>query len=244
MILSLIRNAALVATLMLSSLMAAELDYTDYARLLKTYVSEDGVRYSAWSETPADVAALDLFLERLAEVDLQSLERNEQKAFYINLYNAAMLQAVLDNAPSKSVKQIGLLPFSIFKKKFIELNGRQISLDEVEKGILLKDYFDPRIHFAVNCASESCPPLREEPYCGKHLEAQLEEQTRLFAASDRAARKNAKGRYAYSELFKWYNADFAGEHPAQYLNQYRAEPLPVDQKFDWISYDWSLNATK
>jgi hypothetical protein len=221
------------------------IDYTDYARLLDSYVTNTGVRYEAWFENKDDLSALDDFLAGLAEVDLSRYSEAEQKAFYINLYNAAMLQAVFKAYPTKSVKSIGLIPFSIFKKNFIKQNGRKLSLDEVEKGILLKDFFDPRIHFAVNCASKSCPPLRDEPFIAAKLENQLEEQTKAFAISARAARVVlGKERVEYSELFKWYEDDFEVENPAEYLNRYRDMPLPLDLKVDWISYDWSLNTAE
>lgn len=220
---------------------AAEVDYDAYGDLLERYVTDDGVAYAAWSQSEADLNQLESTLATWAKVDVAELSAADQKAFYINLYNAGMLQAVFKNYPLKSVKEIGLIPSSVFKKDFIHQADRKLSLDDVEKEILLKDFADPRIHFVVNCASESCPPLRAEPYRGSKLEAQLTDQTRLFAESDRAARKNAKGRYAYSELFNWYNDDFPGKHPAHYLNQYRSEPLPADAKFDWIPYDWSLN---
>lgn len=220
---------------------SAEVDYEAYGDLLEQYVTEDGVAYAVWSQNQANVNQLDSVLAAWAQVEVAALSKAEQKAFYINLYNAGMLQAVFKNYPLKSVKHIGLIPFSIFKKDFIHLADEKLSLDDVEKGILLNEYADPRIHFAVNCASRSCPPLRAEPYRSVMLEHQLDEQTRLFAESEHAARKNDKGRYAYSELFNWYDSDFAGKHPAQYLNQYRTEPLPVNQKFGWIAYDWSLN---
>ena len=216
-----------------------------YARLLKAYVAEDGVRYAAWGKQPADVVALKVFVAELGQSDIDKLSKNEQKALYINLYNAAMLQAVLEHYPIKSVKQIGLLPFSVFKKKFIPLGDDVVSLDTVEKGILLKQYFDPRIHFAVNCASGSCPPLRAEPFVGERLEAQLHEQTRLFAQSDRAARVNSKRKEtAYSELFKWYADDFGVKNPADFLNRYRRSKLPTNHSVNWIDYDWSLNASQ
>lgn len=221
------------------------LDYSVYARLLDTYVSAAGVRYDAWFENKDDVRALDEFLERAAEVKLAGHSDAEKTAFYINLYNAAMLQAVFENYPLDSVKDIGLLPFSIFKKDFIRLGDRTLSLDEVEKEILLEDYFDPRIHFAVNCASESCPPLRAEPFVANKLNAQLTEQTRSFARSDRAVKvSDSKKQSAYSELFKWYREDFPGENPAEYLNPYRDSKLPLDYDVEWIDYDWSLNAAR
>lgn len=234
---------ALSLSLFISSA-TAKVDYALYGELLDRYVDEHGIAYQEWSRNEVDLRHLDSILAAWAQVDVAALSKAEQKAFYINLYNAAMLQVVFKHYPLKSVKHIGLIPFSIFKKDFIHQSGRKLSLDDVEKGILLKAFADPRIHFAVNCASESCPPLRAEPFLGSKLEAQLEEQTRLFAESDRAFRKNEAGRYAFSELFKWYDDDFPGEHPALYLNQYRSEPLSVSQTFDWISYDWSLNAVR
>ena len=224
---------------------AAEPDYTAYAQLLNSYVTEDGVDYAAWAEQAADVAALNNFVTQLGQSDLTTLSRSEQKALYINLYNAAMLQAVLEHYPIESVTQIGLIPFRVFKQDFIPLGAEKVSLDNVEKGILLKEFFDPRIHFAVNCASESCPSLRSEPFTGPNLEAQLDEQTRLFANSDRAARVDSKGKtIAFSELFKWYDQDFDGQNPAEYLNRYLAIKLPLNYETDWIDYDWSLNETR
>ena len=221
------------------------IDYSSYARLLDKYVNSTGVRYEAWFSDKADLKALNDFLDYAAGVEVSTYPKAEQAAFYINLYNAAMLQAVFSNYPLDSVKDVGLLPFSIFKKAFIEQGERTLSLDDVEKGILLKDYFDPRIHFAVNCASESCPPLLYEPFDGAHLDAQLEAQTKAFAESTRAARVSmGEERVAYSELFKWYKDDFGVDKPAEYLNRYRETRLPLDYETDWIDYDWSLNTAK
>jgi len=230
---------------MLGVPLSAGVDYREYARLLDTYVAPAGVRYEAWAGNAADLAALEAVMEGFAEVEVGALTVPERKAFYINLYNAGMLQVVFEHYPIASVKEIGPNPFDVFKEDFIRQGGRDLSLDEVEKGILLGDYFDPRIHFAVNCASESCPPLRPEPFSGSTLEAQLEEQTRAFANSERAARVDHEAeRVAYSALFQWYADDFRGANPATYLNDYREDPLPLDYDIGWIEYDWSLNAAE
>ena len=218
-------------------------DYTQYARLLDRYVAADGVRYAEWHQQPEDRSRLRAFVAELGQTDVDALPAAQQMALYLNLYNAAMLQAVLEHYPLKSVKSIGLLPFSIFKKKFIALGEARVSLDRVEKDILMQRYLDPRIHFALNCASQSCPPLLAEPYRGHLLEAQLAAQTRLFAHSERAAQVDeAAQRVAYSRLFKWYADDFAVPHPAQYLNRYRQQALPMHYAIGWLDYDWSLNA--
>jgi hypothetical protein len=223
----------------------AKVDNTAYAELLNKYVHADGVSYETWVNHSSDVTTLNAVLSDWAQVRVSELPAAEQKAFYINLYNAGMLQAVLQRYPIKSVKNIGLIPFSIFKKDYIKQGDRSLSLDDIEKGILLQDFPDPRIHFAVNCASVSCPPLRAEPYVGAELEAQLDAQTRLFAASGQAARVDTrKQRTAYSELFKWYASDFDVTNPALFLNRYRSVELPVDFDLAWIDYDWSLNRSK
>jgi len=219
------------------------INYTSYGKLLEKYVTASGVQYQAWFENKDDLQALDNVLATFSAIDLEVSSKEEQTAFYINLYNAAMLQAVFRHYPLDSVKDIGLLPFTIFKKEFILQGDRKLSLDGVEKGILLKKYFDPRIHFAVNCASESCPPLLAQPFVAEQLEAQLQAQTIAFANSPRAARVQVgKERIAYSELFKWYADHFEGENPAEYLNRYRETPLPRSYTVDWIDYDWLLNA--
>lgn len=230
--------------LLISWCSLAAVDYTDYADLLERYVKESGVDYAGWYANKADLALLDAVLLDFAGVDLADLSDAEQKAFYINLYNAAMLQVVFQHYPVASVTEIGEQPFDVFKQAFIQQGGRLLSLDDVEKGILLKDYFDPRIHFAVNCASESCPPLRAEPFVADRLEAQMAAQTRHFAESSRAAQVDHEAkRTAYTSLMNWYKADFdcALPTPACYLNQYRSEALPLDYAVDWIEYDWALN---
>ena len=220
---------------------SATIEEKSYERLLKAYVKPTGVDYKAWSTNSADLQALNDYLKIASKEDLSKLTADEEKAFYINIYNAGMLQAVFQNYPIASVAEIGE-PFSIFKKKFIQLGNRKLSLDDIEKGILLKKHFDPRIHFAVNCASESCPTLRAEPFTGERLEAQLDEQTGLFVNSARAVHIDQKGsRIQYSKLFKWYANDFGVKTPSDYLNLYRTKALPSHYKVDWIEYDWSLN---
>lgn len=231
----------LILLLSWSSLSAV--DYSGYGRLLERYAKESGVDYASWHKNKADLDALDTVVSGMAEVDVNQLTEAEKVAFYINLYNAAMLQVVFKNYPILSVTEIGEKPFDVFKDTFIRQGERMLSLDGIEKGILFEDHFDARIHFAVNCASESCPPLRAEPFTSERLEAQLEAQTRLFAESERAARVNQRNKTtAYSQLFNWYSKHFKVNSPAEYLNRYRSKALPLQYKTDWINYDWSLNA--
>ena len=236
------RAAAILATWMLCTMPASALDHSVYAELLSTYVKPSGVDYASWHRQPGDRRALARVLAGYGRIDTERLAANERKALLINLYNAAMIKAALDAYPIKSVTSIGLVPFGIFKKRWIAFDGKTVSLDDIEKGILLKDYPDARVHFAVNCASVSCPPLRMKPFVGSRLDAQLDEQTRSFAVSPFAAEVDEdRRRIAFSKLFKWYKDDFGVANPAAYLNRYRDEPLPTDYKVDWQDYDWSLN---
>ena len=218
--------------------------YEDYARLLKTYVKNTGVKYKDWYNNKNDVEALRQVINDFSYVEVESLTGNEQKAFYINLYNAATLQAILDNYPLQSVTEI-LPEFGIFKKKWITLGEAQLSLDEIEKWILLKKFPDARIHFALNCASRSCPPLAATPFRAASLEEQLDKQAKTFAHSKHAVTIDNKNKtLKFSQLFQWYANDFGHKKPAIYLNQYRKTPLPEDYKTDWIRYNWSLNTAE
>jgi len=216
--------------------------YDAYSTLLERYVTAEGVQYKAWHASAEDTELLDKILEDFSTIDYRAMKSQEATAFLVNLYNAAMIQAVLDYYPLQSVRSIGFLPFTIFRRDYIALNGEEVSLDTIEKELLLAEFGDPRIHFAVNCASVSCPPLRSSPFLGKVLDSQFDEQATLFANSKHAARViRGENTTTYSELFKWYDADFPGDDPATYLNQFRKDPLPVGNEVQWIDYDWSLN---
>ncbi|MEO0448331.1 MAG: DUF547 domain-containing protein, partial [Verrucomicrobiota bacterium] len=131
--------------------------------------------------------------------------------------------------------------FGIFDEPFLRVAGKDRSLNEVEKVMLLKRWKEPRIHFAVNCASVSCPPLRREAFRGDRLEEQLTEQTRLFAASFEAAQVSGRD-VEVSALFDWYASDFGGD-PISYLNLYREEALPTNGQVTYLEYNWDLNAS-
>ena len=214
-------------------------DYSTYNALLQKYSRPDGVLYASWHASQSDRKRLTEVLNDFGSVPYEDLTSAEATAFLINLYNAAMIDQVLQSYPIDSVQSIGVLPFSVFRTNSITLNGRPVSLDTIEKEILLKEYPDPRIHFAINCASKSCPPLRSEAFVPDQLDQQLDEQARLFANSPHAVKTGKSA--AYSQLFQWYDQDFPGNHPADYLNKYRDSPLPTNSSVEWIEYDWSLN---
>ena len=214
--------------------------YTEYAELLDAYSTETGVRYAAWAQSESDLQKLDKVLADWAVLDLETLNYAQRQAFYINLYNAGMLQAVFEYYPIKSVTEI-LPNFGIFTKKFIKQGDRVLSLDDVEKVILLKEYPDPRIHFAVNCASRSCPPLRAEPFISSKSDAQMDAQTRIYLNDQWGV--HIKGNTVHvSALFDWYKNDFPGDNPLAYIKPYR-KGTDIDESADikFLQYDWALN---
>jgi hypothetical protein len=233
--------ASTLFALSLAQLASAQ-DYSSYNQLVQKYAKANGVAYKAWKANPTDSAAIDSILKDWSKIDATKLSKNDRAAFRINLYNAAMISEVLDNYPLTSVTTFGK-PFSVFKKNYISTPQGKISLDTLEKKQLLGDFPDARVHFAVNCASVSCPPLRAEAYTGDQLEKQLAEQARLFVATPHAVQ--IKGSTAhYSSLFDWYKKDFDESNPAKVINKYAAKKIPTNLKVLWIKYDWNLNEAK
>jgi len=216
------------------------------------------VRYAEFAR---DRAALKGYLDSLsgvADAEFKGWSKAQQMAFLINAYNAFTVELILANYPVKSIKDIGSDLFSNrWKKKFFKLLGRDSYLDQVEHEMLRKPgaYNEPRVHFAVNCASIGCPMLREEAFIAERLEAQLEEQTRRFL-SDRSRNRFANGRLEVSEIFKWFKEDWtSGYRGIQSREQFFATYAklfsddPAQQKLvaeskapiSHLDYDWTLN---
>ena len=221
------------------SLCVSAQDYSGYNHLLAKYAKVNGVDYKTWAGNKSDKESLDGILKDWSTVDLTKLGKNERAAFRINLYNAAMASVVLEKYPLKSVTKIGI-PFSVFKRPFIATSAGKVSLDTLEKKQLLKDFPDPRVHFAVNCASVSCPPLRNDAYVGSKLDQQLTQQAKLFVTSKHAVRVNGNTA-EYSSLFDWYKKDFGSSNPAEIINKYSDKKISTKLKIQWIKYDWNLN---
>ena len=217
----------------------------EYNRLLSKYVTKSGVKYAAWKGNAADVAALEQVTDGVAK-DTVPGSKNEKLAFYINAYNANILAEVLKLYPIESVTKVGGLPFSFFTSKRITIAGEKMSFNHLEKDVV-RPLGEPRVHFALNCASASCPPLRDKAYAGGKLDADLDAMTAPFVNTNpKGIQVSDGGKVAnVSKIFDWYKEDFqkAGS-TVGFINKYRKEPLDKDAKISFQEYDWSLNAAK
>jgi hypothetical protein len=217
---------------------------TLYDRLLKQYVNQGVVDYRGIKN---EEAILDQYLKVLENTDAKKLSRNEQFAFYVNAYNAWTIKLILSAYPGlKSIKELGSLLSTPWKKKIARIDGDVLTLDAIEHDLLRKQFKDPRVHFAVNCASQGCPPLRPEPYQGNILDRQLEEMTAAFLNDP--SRNYLDGNTLYvNSIFKWFAEDFNNDIVG-YFVKYAREDLKKRLeanggkiKIKYLDYDWSLN---
>jgi hypothetical protein len=228
-------------------------EHAAWTSLLRGNVSDGLVDYATLKRDRRP--ALDAYLRSLESAERSELEawpRADQLAFWINAYNAYTVKLVLDHHPLRSIRSIGFLPGAAFKRNFIPVEraaGRKLSLDDIEHRILRERFHEPRIHFAIVCASRSCPVLRDEAYRGRDLDAQLDEAARAFLRDPARNRYDPASRtLSLSSIFKWFRGDFeaaAGTLPAfvaRYVDEPTAEALRRGSvKVEFLDYDWSLN---
>jgi hypothetical protein len=272
---------AMLAALLLAAAPFAALAQFDHSHaawtelLKKNVVLAEGGKASQvrYAELAKDRAPLKSYLESLSKVsesEFNSWSKPQQMAFLINAYNAFTIEKILTRYPNiKSIWDFGKVFGNPFKDRFFTLLGREFSLDQIEHETLRKKgvYNEPRVHYAVNCASIGCPMLREEAYVAERLDAQLEEQARRFLSDDSRNRFSPqKGVLEVSKIFDWFKEDWASGYrgvagkgePIQSREEYFARydkllaDRPEDQKLiqdqkapiTHLDYDWSLNDAK
>ncbi|MEN8723411.1 MAG: DUF547 domain-containing protein [Alphaproteobacteria bacterium] len=228
-------------------------DHSPWGQLLGTYVSahKDGVnRFDYGAVTTQDRATLDAYLEMLASKPVSKAARGQQMAFWINLYNALTVQVILDNYPVDSIRQItnGFLSFGPWKVKRITVEGQQLSLDAIEHDILRPQFRDPRIHYAVNCASWGCPNLQQQAFTADNLELLLDQGARAYINHERGVTISDAGRLIVSSIYDWFKADFGHDddqvlgHIRTYADAALLDALSGHDAIDGYEYDWTLNA--
>lgn len=227
-------------------------DHAQWDRLLKTYVKPgaDGVNRVNYAAFKRDGhAALKTYVGTLQKIDPNALSPKDRFAFYVNLYNAKTIDIVLDHYPVKSIKDIslggGLFASGPWKAKVVTVNGKSLSLDNIEHDILRKRYKDPRVHYAVNCASIGCPNLAREAITGP----KLNQGAKAYVNNPRGFRFDGKTLTA-SSIYKWFQEDFGGteqgviEHARKYAEPALAAKLKTATSIDRFAYDWILNDVK
>lgn len=213
------------------------------------------VDYARWQASTADREKLDGYLIALAARLPSAMARNEAFSYWANLYNAATLKVVIDRYPVKSIRDIKS-ETSIFdvkgyigpwRAKIANIEGRQVSLDDIEHEIMRPTFKDPRVHYAVNCASIGCPNLAPRAWRAETLDKDLDAAARAFVNHPRAAQVRADGTLRLSSIYKWYKEDFGGTDAGviEHLRRYAASDLLAKlaagvRGFD-DEYDWALN---
>ena len=205
--------------------------------LQRYYDPARGMNYGALKAH--DAATLENLRQSLGKVNADALDPKERLAYWINVYNINTVATIVENYPVKSIRDLSTDPliFTVFKKKRVPYNGELLSLDDVENTKIREAFHDPRIHFAINCAAKSCPPLRMEAYSGDKLDAQLDDQTRKFLS---ASTRVTNGVVHVTKIMNWFGADFGDK--AAFLRRYIA--LPAKFEIEYEDYDWSLNDRK
>lgn len=235
-------------------------NHTQWTSLLErhvTWIRQGGASEVDYPGLKKDQAELENYLSALSSVSLQQYgdwSSDQRLAFLINAYNAFTVKLVVDHYPVKSIKEIGGLFSTPWKQAFIPLLGQTLTLDQIEQSLIREPgvFDEPRIHFAVNCASIGCPALRTEAFVASKLNAQLEDSQRRFLMDrNRNIFDPSSNSFQVSKIFQWYGDDFAKHWGSleAYLQQHAAliaaaEFLPKAErtgKVKFIDYDWSLN---
>ncbi len=225
----------IIAILICCKSFGQNVDYKNYASFLKKYVSNSGnVNYDKIKANKAELLEIADQLSETKPTDKWT--KNEKMAYYINIYNVFTIKAVIENYPTKSIKDIS----NVWDKKTIQQGKILYSLSDIENKILRK-MGDSRIHFAINCASYSCPKLENEAFVPEKLEKQLENAAKEFV-NDKTKNTISEKEIKISNIFDWYSSDFKENGSIiDYLNKYSTTKIDKKAKTRFAEYNWSLN---
>ncbi len=230
-----------------------EIDHQAWGQILQTYLvaSPDGVnRFSYGAVSPGDRERLDRYITELSGLPIDNYSRAEQQAYWINLYNALTIQVVLAHYPVDSIRDIdispGLFADGPWDKELITVAGEDLSLNDIEHRILRPIWRDPRIHYAVNCASIGCPNLQVTPFTAGNANELMDRAARDYVNSPRGVRPGKDG-LIVSSIYVWFREDFGedDEDLVAHLSRYAGPELQAliakTPKLVEHDYDWSLN---
>jgi len=241
---------------------AVVVDHSAWDAVLKAHIKPDGKGLNMFDYAAAKkdaLGAIKAYVKSLEAIDPATLNRNEQFAFWANLYNAKTIEVVLGAYPIDSIRKISLESglFSFIKKstglagpwktKIMKVKGQDLSLDDVEHEIMRKIFKDPRIHYSVNCASIGCPNLGLSAFTGANLETELDAGARAFINHARGIDVDASGSVTASSIYNWFKVDFGGTdeaviaHAIKYATPEKAAKLKGKTSISSFQYDWALN---
>ena len=232
-------------------------DHSFFDYFLSRYVVTDrnGLNRVCYaSVSSSDRSGLCGYLNELQSVDVRTLNRDEQLAYWLNLYNARVLAVILEHYPVRSIRQIKSKFLDLlgpFDDELICVLGEKLTLNDVESGIIRPIWKDPRVHYALNCASYGCPNLRKQAWRAENLSADLDRAAYQFINSNRSVRVGPFGFFVrVSKIYKWYAEDFGGSdeavlrHLCRYANAKTRRKLRRAKTINSYFYDWSLNDAK
>jgi len=210
-------------------------DHSLWDELLKKYVNDDGdVDYKGFKNNSEKLNNYITYLSK--HVPSNEWSKDEKLAYFINVYNAHTIKLIIDNYPTKSIKDIS----NPWSKNRITIGDNMYSLSDIEHNILRK-MDEPRIHFVINCASISCPKLLNKAYSSENVETLLENSAKDFIA-DTNKNRISKDKVQLSKIFDWYKKDFTVHGSLiDYINQYISIKIDSNAKITYLEYDWNLN---
>ncbi len=222
------------------------INHAIFDSLLKKYVNEEGyVNYKGFLK---DSVQFNSYLDLLSRnhPNEKNWSKEERLAYWINAYNAFTIKLICNYYPVKSIKDIKSgIPFvsDTWTISFIKIEGKTYNLNDIEHGIIRPKFNDPRIHFAVNCASKGCPPLRNEAYMASKLNAQLDEQAKNFINDGNRNKIQSANKADLSKIFTWFSGDFKKAAPSviAFINKYSNTKLSEKATLNYQDYDWNLN---
>ena len=219
----------------------AQIDHGPLNELLQKHVRANGtVNYEGFI---ADKTKLQSYLNTLSKnAPKAQWSQKEHLAFWINAYNAFTIKAIVDHYPVKSITEIKPSDAkNIWKSSFFSIGGKKMSLDQIENDVLRVEFDEPRMHFAINCASISCPVLRNEAYVAAKLDVQLTEQSKRFFR-DQSKNVLSANSVKISSIFNWFQEDFTKHGTLiDFINKYADVRISQSAKVSYMDYDWNLN---